>query len=65
MMEIQYPPILEKISYNVKVIWFGSAASEIKDAWAALTERIIHVRKPVDVEQMLDMKGFEDVQEDF
>jgi len=65
MIEIQYPPILEKISHNVKVIWFGAAFSETKDAWAKLTERIIHVRKPVDVEQMLNMKGFDDVQEDF
>jgi ubiquinone/menaquinone biosynthesis C-methylase UbiE len=65
MIEIQYPPILEKISHNVKVIWFGTAVTGIKDAWTELAARIIHVHKPVDVEQMLDMKGFEDVKEDF
>lgn len=65
MTETQYPPILGKISDNVKVIWFGAAIGEIKDAWAKLAGEIIQVRKPVDVEKMLDMKGVEDVQEDF
>jgi len=65
MAETRYPPILEKISHNVKVIWFGATVSEIKDAWAELGERIIQVHQPVDVEQLLDRKGFEDVQEDF
>jgi hypothetical protein len=65
MPKTEYLRILERISHNVKVIWFGITFDETKDPWAELSARTIHASKSVDVEEMLDRKGFEDAEDSF
>jgi len=50
---------LSKISRNVKIIWWGIELPADKDPWKEFAGRI-KIGKEVDVDEMLDLKGFEE-----
>ena len=62
MSKISYPPLIEKISRNVKVIWRGNMIDRNEDPWRRLRKEIIDAGSKIDVEELLDMKGFLDAE---
>lgn len=65
MAQVLYPKEIEKISQNMKVIWFGKKRYNKKNAWSKLSKNVIKIGKPIDIEELLDMKGFENAKENF
>ena len=59
MSNIKQMPIeIKQISQHMKVIRFGAFLSK-KDPWQKITG-ILKLNKKVDIEQLLQQKGFED-----
>jgi hypothetical protein len=61
-MKMQVPHELLELSRNAKIIWYGQIIS--KDPWKNITGKLEAGRK-IDIEKILDEKGFEYASEYF